>query len=273
MLVRVNPLRSLFDRRPFIGMVHVPALPGTPRSDGRAVRELAAHAVADARQLAEAGFEALIIENMHDTPYLRRDVGPEIVAAMTAIGLAVRDAVDVPIGVQVLAGANDAALAVAHAIGGSFIRAEGFIFASIADEGLLEKADAGPLLRYRRAIGAEHIGILADIKKKHSSHALTADLDLGETALAAAFFGADAVVVTGSHTGEPTPPNDLTSARKGGLPVVVGSGATPRNVGAMIDHADAVIVGSTLKQDGVWSNPIDAERVKKFLESAHEARG
>src|SRR6185295_17642379 len=109
-----------------------------------------------------------------------------------------------PLGVQVLAGANKEALAVAHAAGCQFIRAEGFVFAHVADEGLMPEADAGSLLRYRRAIGAEHIAVLADIKKKHSSHAITADVDLAETAKAAEFFGAEGVVVTGTATGEPT---------------------------------------------------------------------
>src|SRR5690606_22936151 len=100
---------------------------------------------------------------------------------------AVRDAVACPLGIQILAGANRAALAVAHAAGLQFIRAEGFVFASVADEGLLDEADAGPLLRYRKMIGAEHVAIFADIKKKHSSHAITADVDVSETTKAAEF--------------------------------------------------------------------------------------
>lgn len=47
-----------------------------------------------------------------------------------------------------------------------FIRAEGFVFAHVADEGLLN-AGAGDLLRYRKQIGAEHVQIFTDIKKKH----------------------------------------------------------------------------------------------------------
>lgn len=47
-----------------------------------------------------------------------------------------------------------------------FIRAEGFVFSHVADEGLLN-ACAGELLRYRRCIGAEHVQIFTDIKKKH----------------------------------------------------------------------------------------------------------
>ena len=125
------------------------------------------------------------------------------VAAMTAVGLAVRAAVDLPMGVQILAGANRAALAVAHAVGGVFIRAEGFVFASVADEGILEEADAGPLLRFRRTIDAGHVKILVDVKKKHSAHAITADVSVAEMTKAADFFGADGIVITGIATGQP----------------------------------------------------------------------
>ena len=102
-----------------------------------------------------------------------------MVAAMASVGSEIRRAVPLPLGVQVLAGANREALAVAHACGASFVRVEGFVFAHVADEGLIESG-AGDLLRYRRKIGADGIRVFADIKKKHSSHALTSDVDLEE---------------------------------------------------------------------------------------------
>jgi uncharacterized protein len=254
--------------RALVAMVHVGALPGTPRH-GHPLPALAEQAVREARLLESAGFDAILLENMHDVPYLRREVGPEIVAGMTMIGRAVRDRVDVPLGVQVLAGANRAALAVAHAIGASFIRAEGFAFAAVADEGLLDEADAGPLLRYRRMIGADDIRILADVKKKHSAHAITADVDIAETAKACAFLGADGVIVTGTATGEAADAADLRAvAAACALPVVVGSGATAQSVAGLLEHADAVIVGSWLKRDGHWRNEPDPARVEAFVRAA-----
>ncbi len=250
-------------------MAHVGALPGTPRSECT-VAELCRRAVAEARVLADAGVDAIMLENMHDTPYLNRRVGPEIVAAMTAVCAAVRSAVNLPLGIQVLAGANRAALAVAHAAAAQFIRCEGFVFAHVADEGLMPAADAGRLLRYRRAIGAGGIAILADIKKKHSSHAITADVDLAEMARAAVFCGADAVVVTGTATGRSTDAADVAAAA-GAIdrPVFVGSGVTPEIVAAYRGHAAGIIVGSWLKRDGGWENEVDAARVEAMVRSIH----
>ncbi len=255
-----------------IGMIHVQALPGTPRAL-LSVQEIARQAVSEAKLLADCGFDALILENMHDVPYLRREVGPEIVAAMTAVACAVRAAIDVPLGIQILAGANRAALAVAQAAGCQFIRVEGFVFASVADEGLLDEADAGALLRYRKAIGAETIAIYADIKKKHSSHALTSDVDIAETAKAAAFFGADGVIVTGVATGHPTAAADLAAVRQAtSVPVLVGSGVTPDTVADLYEYADALIVGSWYKRDGLWSNPPDAKRAEQIVAAVRNAR-
>lgn len=226
-------------------------------------------AVAEATELSEAGFDGLIIENMHDRPYVRRSTGPEIVAAMTAAARSVGDAVDLPIGIQVLAGANRQALAVAHASGATFVRVEGFVFAHVADEGIME-ADAAELLRYRRAIGADDVRIFADVKKKHSSHAVTADLNLVETARAAEFFLADGVVVTGSTTARPADPGEVEAVRaQVGIATLVGSGVDPTNV-AEFARADGLIVGSSLKVDGLWSNPLDRGRLKAMVCAFHE---
>jgi membrane complex biogenesis BtpA family protein len=271
----VTTVRDIFGRnRALIGMIHLQALPGAPGSR-LSVKEIAAQAVEEARVLVDGGFDGLLLENIHDVPYLLREVGPEIVAAMTAVGAAVCDAVrDTPLGIQILAGANRAAMAVAHAIGAQFIRAEGFVFSAIADEGLLAEADAGPLLRERKRIGAENVKILADIKKKHSSHAITGDVSIAETAKAAAFFGADGVIVTGTATAEPTAPDEvrqvkeaIQSAALGGsdIPVLVGSGVRPETARALLEYADALIVGSWFKKDGHWRNGPDPERVKAIV--------
>ena len=253
--------------RALVGVVHTIGLPGTPNG-GRSVAEIVECAVADARIYAAAGFHGIAIENTHDRPYLKGAVGPEIVAAMTAVGLEIRRAVSLPLGVQVLAGANETAVAVAHACGGVFVRVEGFVFAHVADEGLIESS-AGALLRYRRAIGAESVRIFADVKKKHSAHALTSDVDLAETARAAEFFLADGVIVTGTSTGRPADPAEVRAvAAAVTIPTLIGSGITPDNLADYPD-ADVLIVGSSVKKDGVWSGPLDESRTSELGRAFH----
>lgn len=262
-------INSLFGvKRALIGVVHVQALPGTPSSKLE-INSISSIAVDEARAYQDSGFDGVMIENTHDRPYLKSAVGPEIVAAMSVIGAEVRGAINLPIGIQVLAGANSSGLAVALACGANFVRVEGFVFAHIADEGLIE-ASAGALLRYRRAIGAENIRIFADVKKKHSAHALTADVDIAETAKAAEFFLVDGVIVSGVSTGQPTEPDEVRAvSRAVTVPTLVGSGITPENIGNYAD-ADALIVGSSIKEGGLWSNPIEPDRTRALVNAFHE---
>jgi membrane complex biogenesis BtpA family protein len=213
-----------------------------------------------------------MIENMHDTPYQRAAVGAEIVAAMAVIGLAVKTESRLPTGVQVLAAANIEAMAVAHAAGLDFIRAEGYAFAHVADEGLIE-ASAAELLRYRKHIGAERVEVWADIKKKHSAHAITADISIGEMAAAVEFMRGDAVIVTGSVTGEPPSATDLRDAKAhSSLPVLLGSGLSPDNIADYYALADGFIVGSSFKTDGHWTNGVEIVRVQRLMDAVQQLR-
>jgi hypothetical protein len=261
---RGRVIESLFDvNRALIGVVHVQALPGAP-ANTHDVATIAAIAVDEARIYRDAGFHGLLIENTHDRPYLKTTVGPEIVAAMSVVGSEVRKAVELPLGIQVLAGANQSSLAVALACDASFVRVEGYVFAHVADEGLIESS-AGALLRYRRVIGAEHIRVFADIKKKHSAHAITADVDIVETAKAAEFFSVDGVIVSGVATGEPAQPSEVAAvANAVSVPTLVGSGISAENISAF-SQADAFIVGSSVKQEGLWSNPIDPDCARALV--------
>jgi uncharacterized protein len=262
----MDPLSSFRERfgapRALVGMLHVGPLPGTPAARD-SIDRLIERTVADARIYRDAGFTAVAMENMHDRPYLKGGVGPEVTAAMTALAREVKRETGLMLGIQVLAAANREALAVALACGAEFIRAEGFVFAHVADEGVVESC-AGELLRYRRAIGAERVLVFADIKKKHSAHAITGDVSLVETARAAELFLADGVVVTGPASGEEASPEDVhDTARAVGLPVIVGSGVSVQNLARFAD-AHGFIVGSSLKQGGIWNNPLDRTAVESL---------
>jgi len=258
-------MTSLFSRsKPVVGVIHVGALPGTPRAS-QSVVGLVRAAREEAKVYRECGVDGIYIENMHDVPYLKSEVGPEIVAAMTAIGTEVKNQCQLPVGIQILAGANIEAMAVAHAAGLDFIRAEGFAYAHVADEGIIE-ASAAKLLRYRKMIGAERVQVWTDVKKKHSAHAITADVSLGETAETVEFMGADCVIVTGSATGKAPKVADVQEAKSHcHLPVFLGSGISEANIEQFYKEADGFIVGSSFKIDGLWSNTIDPARVTRFI--------
>ncbi|XP_014344458.1 uncharacterized protein F13E9.13, mitochondrial [Latimeria chalumnae] len=254
-------------RSAVIGMVHVKALPGSSLNTLLVVT-ISEEACREAEVYSAAGIDGLIIENMHDLPYAL-SVGPEVTAAMAAVCIAVRQVCpSPPLEIQILSAANQQALAVALAAGIDFIRAEGFVFSHIADEGLLNVC-AGDQLRYRKQIGAEHIQIFTDIKKQHSSHASTSDISLSETAKAAEFFLSDGVVLTGTATGMQADLEELREVQQNvRIPVIIGSGVTYKNVVNYME-ASAMIIGSHFKK-GYWANSVDPERVKKFMEKIHK---
>lgn len=254
-----------------IGVIHLQALAGTPRNELNP-KQIIDSALQEAKTYRKAGIDSLIIENMHDVPYLKNEIGHEISTLMTIVSHEVKKETRLPLGIQILAGANRAALATAKSSGADFIRAEGFVFGHIADEGYID-AQAGKLLRYRKEIDAQSIAIFTDIKKKHSSHAITQDISLLETAKAAEFFLSDGVVITGGETGSSASLAELESL-KGHLkiPVFVGSGITIDNFKSYVPLCDAMIIGSHFKEDGLWSNALNYDRVALFMDAFNKQR-
>lgn len=259
----------MLSKKSLLGMVHIPATPAAPHSR-HAVAEIVSHALADARTLRDTGFDGVIVENMHDRPYVNGPHDPVLISAMTlAVDAVVREVgKSMKVGVQVLSRGEREALAIAHACGAHIIRCENFVFSHVADEGLMQEAAAGPLLRYRKAIGAENIHIFADIQKKHATHAMTSDLSIADWVHAAEFFSADALIVTGPSTGSPTDLADVALARKSTtLPILVGSGVTPDQVEPLFTHAHALIVGSYIKHNGQWHQPLDPARCREVVKA------
>ncbi|XP_033753916.1 uncharacterized protein F13E9.13, mitochondrial-like [Pecten maximus] len=255
-----------------LGMIHLKALPGCPRNS-LGVGEIEKAACYEAQLYKDLGLDGVIVENMHDVPYQHStEVGPEVSASMAVICAAVKSVMGVkPVGVQVLAGANKQALGVAKAAGLDFIRAEGFVFSHVSDEGLMN-ACAGDLLRYRKYIGADHIQVFTDIKKKHSAHAITSDVSIKETSKAAEFFLSNGVIITGGATGQEADVTEMKDVAEAvSIPVLIGSGVTKDNL-QMYSSANGLIVGSHFKKDGHWENDIDPWRVHTFMEEVMRLR-
>lgn len=256
---------------PIIGMIHIQALPGTPNYKGD-IDFILEEAVKEALLYKSSGIDALMIENMHDVPYQKNTVGPEICSMMTLVANAIKQETNLVMGIQILAGANKEALAVAKAAQLDFIRAEGFVFGHVADEGYID-SQAAKLLRYRKQIDAAHIAVFTDIKKKHSSHAVTADVDIVETAHAAEFFLSDGLIVTGKQTGSEADSSEIKAVKNATkLPVIIGSGVNLDNVEQYLPISDALIVGSYFKKDSYWKNELERKRIEQFMEKVTSIR-
>jgi len=255
-----------------VGVIHLPPLPGAAGYDGD-LGKIAHGAIAEATLYKECGFDALIVENTHDTPYVKAcDMGPETTAAMAVICQDLKRETQLPLGVQILAGANLEALGVAAACKLEFVRVEGFVFAHVGDEGIHD-ACAGRLIRHRFNIKSDDVKIFADIKKKHSSHSITGDISIAETAINAEYFKADGVIVTGGKTGEAADLKEVREVKESvKIPVLIGSGVTAANLSSYAATSDALIIGSDVKVDGKWQNQLDKERCKRIVEAGKNYR-
>jgi len=255
-------------RRPLLAMLHVPPSPGVEGHPG--VEAAVDTVLNEARLYREAGLSALMIENMHDFPCLREeDTGPELPAYLTRLGSELRRELGEGflLGAQVLFAASRTALAVAQAAGLDFIRAEGWIYGHLSDKGWID-GQAGPVRRYQHRIGAGEVAVFTDIKKKHASHAATADLSIAETAALLELHRSDGAIVTGGATGSPPAIADLEAVRNATpLPVLIGSGLTTENLADLAQLADAYIVGSVFKEKGHWNAPLDRRRIDAFLDA------
>ena len=243
----------------FLGTVHLLPLPGSPRY-GNNLAAILKQAVADARAYASGGAHGLVIENFHDVPFTRGAVAPETVAAMALAAGAIREAVSLPFGFNVLRNDARSGLGLCAACGGAFIRVNVHAGTMLADQGLLE-GKAYETLRTRRHL-CPQVKILADVHVKHA-------VPLGDWPLEAAARDtlhrglADALIVSGTGTGVATDIEDVRRVRAAcpDARILLGSGVTTQNISPFLPFIDGIIVGSSLKRGGKLLNPVDARRV------------
>ncbi len=271
---KAHALEALFGKRQVaIGVIHARPLPGSPQYDGEDLEEIYAYSLREAERYARGGVDGLIVENHGDIPFAKPgDIGPETIATMAVMTDRVRRHVSLPVGINVLANGAVPAIAVAAATGGVFVRVNQWANAYVANEGIIE-GEAARATRYRAWLRARSIRIFADVHVKHGSHAIVGDRSLAELTRDVEFFDADVVIATGQRTGDAAQVDEVRAIRESTqLPLVIGSGVTDDNVGDLLQVADGVIIGSSLKEDGVWWTPVSEAKVTRFMDKVNRLR-
>ena len=247
-------------------MIAVLPLPDSPMyggNDDRVIKQ----ALSDLEYYKKAGVDSVLLENDHDLPYIKPPLSKKSALLMTKIAKEVRKRFKKPIGIQMLEAANITSLEIAAKADMDYIRVEGYVFAHVGGSGIVE-GSGGKILRRRKELGAEHIKVFGDVKKKHCSHSLTSDLDITDEIIQAEFFLIDGIVVTSKLTGVKPNKRDLIKAREvTKLPVIIGSGMSPTNIGDYLPLADGFIVGSTFRKDGKFLEELVPERLNKFMKA------
>ena len=246
----------------FIGVIHLPPLPGSPRWAGD-MATILSQATVEARKLIDGNVDGIIIENFGDAPFRIGQVEPETVATMTLVVHTLKQITDLPIGINMLRNDADSALAIATATNSAFIRVNVHYGIMAAAEGIVE-GQAFDTLRKRRLLGSD-VKILADILVKHAVPMGPSEIGLvaNETVNRGL---ADGLIVSGAVTGMETDAADVKQVRQA-TPndlLLIGSGANPSNVHKLLKYADGAIVGTWLKEEGIINRPIDPDRVKQM---------
>ncbi|RAQ94352.1 BtpA/SgcQ family protein [Thermogemmatispora tikiterensis] len=264
-------LEQLFGReRPVIAMMHLPPLPGRPLYDSRAGMAAIVDALRrDLEVLQEGGVDGLLFCNEGDRPYALKIDRAQVAAMAAAIG-ELRPYLSLPYGVDLLWDPL-AALAVAQAVRASFVRE---VFTGVYDSDMgLWQPDAAAALDYRRQIGAEHIKLFFNIEPEFARP--LSPRPIGALARSVVVSSlADAILISGPMAGAEADLSHIREAKAAvpSTPVLANTGVRIETVRATLAVADGVIVGTGLKRDGYTWNPVDPERVRRFMAEVRAAR-
>jgi membrane complex biogenesis BtpA family protein len=260
-------LQELFGtNRPVIGVIHLLPLPGSHRFAGN-MEAIFERAEQEAAALVSGGVHGIIIENFFDAPFAKNHIDTAAACALSLVAKRVSAIANLPLGINALRNDAMTSMAVAVTSGAQFIRVNVYTGAMLTDQGIIE-GNAHELLNYRRLLGADDaVRIFADVMVKHAAP-LTPYSDIRQEAKDAVHRGmADAIIVSGTATGDAPDMSDLQAVREAlpETPILIGSGANKENIGKLLGTANGVIVASSLKRQGILENPVDVERVRNFV--------
>ncbi|MDA4124795.1 MAG: BtpA/SgcQ family protein [Thaumarchaeota archaeon] len=246
---------QLFPRKPIIGMVHMPPLPGSPDSR-MSMKELTEFALSEADKLEAAGLDACIVENVGDVPLFKENLPPYSVAAMANVTREVVRHTKMKVGVNMLRNACEEALSVAHVSGAQFIRCNILIGAYATDQGIIEGC-AARVARLKKMLDSDVL-VFGDVHVKHAYPIFNVEIEYAAQDLAER-GGADAVIVSGPRS--PVPPSFERVKKVRDViekPVLIGSGISLSNVRQFYQKSDGIIIGEPdFKVKGVWGGPSD----------------
>lgn len=232
-------------KKMLIGMVHLKPLVGY--EGFTSIENTTGEAISDALKIKEAGFDAIMIENNYDIPH-KEFVTKEVEKCFDYIVREIRRSVgkETTLGINVLWNDYKAGFRIAKNNGCKFIRIPVFVDHVRTSYGdILGKADE--VTKFRKELKAQEIAMLTDIQVKHSE--LLNVRPVEESASEAIEKGSDGLIITGKWTGDAPNLEKLMAVRKTveNFPILVGSGATEKNLRTLLKYVDGIIVGTALK--------------------------
>lgn len=256
--------------KPVIAMCHMHPLPGDPSYDSAAGMEALVESTRkEMLALQAGGVDAIMFSNEFSLPYLT-ETEPITAISMARIIGEIKHELTIPFGVNVLWDAS-ASIDLAVATGATFVR-EIFTGVYASDFGLWD-TNVGRTARRRRAVDGGHVRLLFNIVPEAASY-------LGERTIEhitkSTVFNCkpDGLCVSGLTAGAATDASILQRVKDnaGDTPVVVNTGVKDTTAYELLSIADAAIVGTFFKKDGIFENAADTDRVKTLMAEVNRLR-
>ena len=265
-------INDLFGKdKAIIGLCHLIALPGDPLYDEEGgmekVYQLAKN---DVLALQEGGIDGIQFTNEFSLPYTSK-ANFETVSAMSHIIGRLKPDLQVPFGVNCIGDAI-ATIGLCATTGASFTR--GSFHGTWATNGGLMNSTCDQVYRLRNNLRYNDLKLVHYVLPESSAD--IGNRDIVQSLKTHVFLNSpDALGVAGTVAGQPVDINLLDKFKKEykSIPLFAVTGVGVDNAKEIMAHADAAFVGTSLKIDGVFSNPIDIERVKSLMEIMAEITG
>jgi uncharacterized protein len=255
--------------KPIIAMVHFPPLPGSPGYDpAGGMAAITDSAARDIEALQDGGIDAVMFGNEGDRPY-ELQASPEALAAMAAAIATLKPLLKVPFGVNYLWDPV-ATVALGAATGAAFAR-EIFTGLYASDMGLWEPR-CRAALKLRAELGRPDLKLLFNVNAEFATSLDSRPIEV--RAKSAVFSSlADVIAVSGPMTGEGVDGSELARVKAAvNVPVFANTGVRIDTVADILAVADGVVIGTHLKRDGDTWNPVDPERVRRFMDRVRSLR-
>lgn len=256
---------NIFPRKkPIIGVVRLLPLLGYPEFPG--IRKVVEVALNDIKKLEKAGFDGALVDNDAHPHVVKATV--EMAACFAVVMKELVQKSKIPLGTQFLIDDPEASLAIAKVSGSSFIRTDFFVDKVRTKYGIFNP-NASKIMKYKKKVFGRHILVFADIQVKHAK--MLSKKSIQKSTRQALRVGADAVIVTGSWTGQAPDVRKLGKVKKASAnkPVLIGSGLMPENTKKLLSVADGALIGTAIR-DG---SRIDFPKAKKLIKQVKKIKG
>ena len=256
--------------KPVIGMVHLHAMPTDPKYDpNEGVEGIVEAAKKDIIALQEAGFDGLLFCNEFAIPYTKNTRIVTVATYARVIG-ELKSIIKVPFGITYASNVY-CAFDIAAATGANFVRAH--YHDTTAGVFGMSNPDPGDVERHRCYVGCKDIPVLQAVIPEGTE--MVAPRPIKQVVKTLCFnVNPDGLLIYSTNPGADIDTEMVELCKQAtDKPILASNGVKPNTVANILAVADGCIVGTGVKYDGNFYNPVDPARAKELMENARKVRG